>query len=110
MGHTTANGLRAEDRPHFLNVSTDIAAATGYVNLMDGYQNKPGGYPTYGDSDDWLYKEHGVLSFTIEAFGNMERGAGDTDFYPVTAGRRDALVQRNLVDPQAMAQSASTAR
>ena len=40
----------------------------------------------------------------------MERGAGDTDFYAVTAGRRDALVQRNLVDAQAMAQSASTAR
>ena len=106
MGHTTANGIRPEDRPHFLNVSTDIAAATGYINLMDGYQNQPGGYPTWGDSDDWLYKEHGVLSFTIEAFGDMERGAGDTDFFPVTAGRLDALVQRNLGGAQAMAQSA----
>lgn len=106
MGHTTTDGIRPEDRPHFLNVSTDIAAATGYRNVMDGFQNQPGGYPTYGDSEDWLYKEHGVLSFTIEAFGAMDSGAGDTLFYPVNAGRLTALVDRNVRGALAMAQSA----
>jgi hypothetical protein len=93
------------DAAHFFNVGSDISFPTSYKYLLNGFRSEPMGYDTWGDSDDWLYTEHGVLAFTVEAFAEFERGAGDPLFYPADPLRLNMLVDRNVRGALAMAQS-----
>jgi hypothetical protein len=97
MGHETVNGLRTTDRPVFDALSSAYATTAVYANTKDrwGVDN----YYTWGDSDDWLYKEKGVFSILVEAYSPAERGARCTDFDP-TAGPcffPDTLIKQTQV-------------
>jgi Zinc carboxypeptidase/Bacterial TSP3 repeat len=94
-GHDMQPDLTAAERQAFKKVSDAFAQPTGYKNIYDTWKTKH--YPTYGDSDDWLFKDaNGVLALTVEAFSLAEHGPGDPGFFPATAARRDAVSQNNV--------------
>jgi hypothetical protein len=104
LGHTPFppnTGLSAADRDRFNNMAQAVAAATNYRNLRDTFQfqRRSFGYPVFGSSDDWLFKERRVFALTVEAYsqgaGGERMGTGPA-YFPETEAKRDAVVQNNV--------------
>jgi hypothetical protein len=105
MAHTPvippAVGLTPTDRSTLGAFTSYIATATTYKNVFDGFEKQgPAngdlvtGYPVFGDSDDWLYKDRGTLATFIEAYSFAE---GNFDSYnPPSAPERDAVSAHNV--------------
>ncbi len=83
MSHKPAvspnTGLNPADRPVLDSFTGALAAVTGYRDLRDGFEAQReargdpiDGYPVFGDSDDWLYKDGGTRAILIEAFSSAE--------------------------------------
>lgn len=117
MGHTAvppSAGLDAPDVATFDALTKDMALAAGYTDIQDDYQTtftvdgcSYPGYPVYGDSNDWLYKDGDTFSVLIESYSVGERGGcpvGSTPyiFYPQDAATRDAVADHNVKAALAM--------
>ena len=98
MGHTNpitgADALVAADKAHFNALSSAFASATGYRDDQDNWKRIE--YQTFGDSDDWLYKDQHVYAMTVEAYPETERAGTGPNFFPETAAKRDAVVANNV--------------
>jgi len=62
------------------------------------------GYPTFGDSDDWLYKDGHTYSILVEGYSAAE-GMMNFAFYPTTAVDRDAVSAHNIKGALALIRS-----
>lgn len=70
----TAPGMTREQYDRFARIGTEMAATNGYTP-----QQSSDLYITDGGINDWMWAEHGILSFTFE----MYPGSGGIDgFYP----------------------------
>ena len=97
MGHLIAQpGLSTLDRQCFTKLSNSFANESGYINMRDTFPTVY--YPSYGDSDDWLFKERRVHALTVEAFGHPEGNPSypNGDFNPDTKARFDQAVDLNI--------------
>ena len=95
-------GLTGADKTKLATLSGDVAAASAYLNIFDGFEKQRiangdpiNGYPVFGDSNDWLYKDGHTWSILIEGYGAAEGWVG-SNFYPVTAPARDAVSANNV--------------
>ncbi|WP_457096729.1 M14 family zinc carboxypeptidase [Lysobacter sp. P5_B9] len=86
-----------------------LATATGYRDLQDDFPTTPnvdgcglGGYHSYGDASDWLYKNYRTRALSIEAYNATERGgcpaqnSWNYNFGPIDATKRDAVADNNV--------------
>lgn len=104
-------GLTGADRSALGSLSNDIATGIGYKNIFDGFESQRlangdplDGYPTFGDSDDWLYKDGPTYSILVEAYSAAE-GMMDFAFNPTTAADRDAVSAHNIKGALALIRS-----
>jgi hypothetical protein len=104
-------GLTPPDKATLGSLSTDIAAGNGYNNIFDTFEKQLiskgdpiNGYPTFGDSDDWLYKDGHTYSILVEGYSAAE-GMINFSFYPLTAADRDAVSAHNIKGALALIRS-----
>ncbi|MEP6609648.1 MAG: M14 family zinc carboxypeptidase [Burkholderiaceae bacterium] len=106
MGHKPVispnTGLTTADRGTLGAITADVATASGYKNIFDTFEDQRiakgdplDGYPTFGDSDDWLYKDGQTFSLLIEGYSATE-GMINSSYYPKTAAERDAVTSHNI--------------
>lgn len=95
-------GLTPADKSTLGALSGGIATAIGYSNIFDTFElqlkskgDPLDGYPVFGDSDDWLYKDGHTYSILVEAYSAAE-GMVNSAFYPTTAIDRDAVSGHNV--------------
>jgi hypothetical protein len=103
LGHEV-NALPADDKRLFDERADAVAAATGYTKWGDRWQTSPGGYPTWGDSEDWLYAAKGSVALTVETYSDAEHAGSGERFFPETAAKRDAVVSANVSGAFALAE------
>ena len=98
MNHETTDGLTNADREEFDTLSNAVAVATGYFNFKDEYYSKYNGYEAFGTSDDWLYKNNGILAITVEAYSREEAkdDSGRSDYFPASGEIQQQVVDNNL--------------
>ena len=96
MNHPTANGLNPADKSEFARLADAVAFETGYRNTLGAWWMESNGYAAYGTSDDWLYKEKGVLAVTVEAYSPAEHGGDGPDYFPVPGAKRSELIRNNV--------------
>lgn len=102
-------GLDPADAVRFGQLTQDMANASGYTDVKDGFRNLtslPGncsflGYSVYGDANDWMYRDKGTLSVLIESYSSQERGGCSAatfaqTFYPQDAATRDKVADNNV--------------
>jgi hypothetical protein len=116
MGHKPSppnTGLTAPDRSTLDSLGDTIAVGigNGYTNIRDTFPNllisngdPINGYPVYGDSDDWLYKDGHTWASLVEGYSTAEGRIGFT-FYPTTAADRDAVSAHNVKGALALIKS-----
>lgn len=110
-------GLNPADAVRFDALTQDMANASGYTDVKDGFRNLtslPGdcyfqGYSVYGDANDWMYRDKGTLSVLIESYSSQERGACSAatlaqKFSPQDAATRDKVADNNVRAALAMLQ------
>jgi hypothetical protein len=96
MNHPTSNGLSSADVPEFARLSGVVAQETGYRDTRDSWWLEASGYAVYGTSDDWLYKEKGVLAITVEAYSAEERNNEGPEYFPVRGPKRSQVIRNNV--------------
>ena len=115
MGHKPVvpphTGLTPGDRSELGALSNDVAAGSGYNNIFDTFEKQLiskgdplNGYPTFGDSDDWLYKDGHTRSILVEGYSAAE-GMKNFAFYPLTAADRDTVTAHNVKGALALIRS-----
>jgi len=97
-------GLTGADKTTLGGLADGVAVAigSGYKNIRDTFPDLKvsngdtiNGYPVYGDSDDWLYKDGHTFSLLVEGYSPAE-GLIGFNFYPTTAAGRDAVAAHNF--------------
>jgi hypothetical protein len=115
MGHKPVvpphTGLTPADKSTLGSLAGDIAAGNGYKNIFDTFEQQLisngdplNGYPVFGDSNDWLYKDGHTYSILVEGYSAAE-GMMNFSFYPLTAADRDAVSAHNIKGALAMIRS-----
>jgi hypothetical protein len=109
-------GLTDPDRRRFNALAEVVEKATSYENIRDTFEDLRvangdpfDGYPVFGDTDDWMYKEHDVFELLVEAYSNAERGGAGPYFFPDTAAKRNAVVTNNVEGAIALVDACSPA-
>lgn len=87
--------LRPADRQQLRAITAAVAGATAYRDWRDTWH--AAFYPTFGDSDDWLYDAHGVLPITIESYSANEWGKSGPRFFPETLTKRNDVTNVNIL-------------
>ncbi|WP_019854697.1 M14 family metallopeptidase [Actinopolyspora mortivallis] len=83
-GYTTADtapGMTEEEYRRFASIGRSMAATNGYTPMQSSDL-----YVTDGSVNDWMWAEHGILSFTFEMYPSS---GGLDGFYPP-----DEVIQR----------------
>jgi len=96
MNHPTASGLSSSDIPLFALLTDVIAQQTGYQNTLDSFWISESGYAAWGTSDDWLYKEKGILAVTVEAYSADEWNNEGPEYFPVPGPKRSEVIRKNV--------------
>jgi hypothetical protein len=115
MGHKPVvpphTGLTSADKSTLGSLSGDIATGSGYKNIFDTFEKQLisngdplNGYPVFGDSNDWLYKDGHTYSILVEGYSAAE-GMVNFSFYPLSAADRDAVSAHNIKGALALIRS-----
>jgi hypothetical protein len=95
-------GLTAADNATLGSLSGNVATAIGYRNIFDTFEKQReangdpvDGYPVFGDSDDWLYKDGHTYSILVEGYSAAE-GMSNYAFYPTTIIGRESVSANNI--------------